>query len=88
MRGLILRYNVVCATAAGAWFVAGDCEGYAEYVHFLAEKSLWRVTDVCVEVTDPNTRKELRSYARDEFERNKNVTDIVCITISLDHFGD
>ena len=59
--------------------MAGDCEGDAEYDYFLMERFLWRVTDVSVEVTDPNTRKELRSYARDEFERNRNVTDIVRI---------
>lgn len=39
--------------------------------------NLWDGTDFCVEVKDPNTRRELQTYARDEFQRNRNVTDIV-----------
>jgi hypothetical protein len=36
----------------------------------------------CKKIEDRNTRQETLGFARDEFNRNKNVTDIVC-TVSL-----
>ncbi|QGI59217.1 hypothetical protein CEK27_001342 [Fusarium fujikuroi] len=34
-------------------------------------------------IADPTTRAESRKYARDEFERRRNVTDAVCFPHSL-----
>lgn len=37
-------------------------------------RTIWRHTG---RIADPQTRAESRRYARDEFERHRNVTDIV-----------
>ncbi|KAH8816405.1 hypothetical protein F5884DRAFT_221018 [Xylogone sp. PMI_703] len=39
--------------------------------------ALWRtIVRDCRRISDENTRKETLQFARDEFERNRNVTDI------------
>lgn len=41
--------------------------------------ALWRsIVRGCKRIEDPNTRKDTLKFARDEFQRNRNVEDIVC----------
>jgi len=41
--------------------------------------ALWRsIVRGCHKIEDKNTRAETLKFARDEFERNKEVEDIVC----------
>ena len=37
----------------------------------------WHVLILMSEISDPSTRSEMQRYAREEFERCRDVTDIV-----------
>lgn len=39
----------------------------------------------CRKINDPSTRTEMIRFARDDFERNRDVTDIVSLLRSRDH---
>ncbi|KAJ5895184.1 Complex 1 LYR protein [Penicillium taxi] len=53
--------------------------------HFIQRQrslALWReIVRVLIKIPPSSTRDELRSYARDEFERHRNLTDL-CLTFS------
>jgi hypothetical protein len=62
-----------------------QAQAYVTYIQFLQRGrvlSLWRqVLRSTRRIADENTRQEMRQLAREEFERNKAVTDLVGLTI-------
>ena len=59
--------------------VAKTDAGKQQFIQRTKVISLWRrIVKDCARIADANQRKETLGFAREEFERHRNVTDIVC----------